>query len=179
MNEGVAIQHVADTIFKLSNEEIEALENDTVSAIPRLLAKGLVKGQMNMLQQLSRLIPAMISKHGEVTQRHSQNESRFYARWPEIRADTHGPLVLKYGAVYRQMHPDASLETMIEDLGPMVMMAAKIPPGQPQPPAAAVRANGRKAQPSPFMPAGAVAAGAVPQHGQELSAIESMFLLDE
>lgn len=180
-NEAIAIQHVADTLFKLSNEEIEALENDTVSAIPKLLAKGMVKGQLNMLQQLSRLIPAMISKHGETMSRHASNESKFYSRWPDLKRDIHGPMVLKYGAVYRQMHPDATLETMIEDLGPMVMMAAKVQPG--------VASNGNHGakpgptkrggpQPSPFIPAGAVGAGAIPQHAPELSAIESMFLSD-
>jgi hypothetical protein len=178
MNESVAVQHVADTLFKLSNEEIEALENDTVSAIPRLLAKGMVKSQLNMLTQLSRLLPAMIQKHGETMKRHGANESKFYQCWPELKHDVHGPMVLKYGAVYRQMHPDATLETMIEELGPMVMMAARVPPSQPQ---VASRSNGvkRGAQPSPFTPAGAVAAGAIPQHAQELSPFEAMFLNDE
>lgn len=182
-NEAVAIQHVADTLFKLSAEEIEALENDTVGAIPRLLAKGMVKGQLNMLQQLSRLIPAMINRHGEVTKRHSANESKFYSRWPDLKPDVHGRDVLKYASVYRQMHPDATLETMIEDVGPMVMMAAKV-----QPSGVASAGNGVQApsargaprgpQASPFVPAGSVAGGASPQQVQGMSDIEAMFLTD-
>jgi len=85
--------------------------------------------------------------------------------------------VLKYAAVYRQMHPNASLEQMVEDLGPMIMMAQKIVPnstakGQParQAPAGA---NGRSPQPSPFVPAGA-GTTAAPRH-VEVEPWEAMF----
>ena len=57
-----------------------------------------------------------------------QNADKFYERWPMIKKSEHSELVNKYGVVYRQMHPSASLEQMIEDLGPMVMMAGRIAP---------------------------------------------------
>lgn len=176
-NEAQAIQHVADTLFKLSAEEIEALETDTVSAVPKLLAKGFVKGQLNLLQQMSRLIPAMLQKQTAVMQRHAQHEDKFYAAWPDLKKDLHGPTVMKYATVYRQLHPQATTQEMIDAVGPMVMMAAKVTPGSAQKPQvqqSPLAVNGR-AQPTPFMPAGPMAGGASPQQMVELSPVEAIF----
>lgn len=179
-DEKTAVQHVAETMFKLSAEEIEALESNTVEVIPQLLAKGFVKAQMNMFQQMSRMIPAMMQKQTQMMQKHSENENKFYARWPDLKKDQHGNLVMQYASVYRQMNPSVSLEEMIEAVGPMVMMAAKVQPSlRPASPGAPAAVNGvRPAQPSPFVPAGAASGGASPATTPELSPVEAMFVGD-
>lgn len=161
-NEQAAIDFVAANTFKLTPEDIEALESDVVGTIPKLLARGFVKAQHNMLTQMGRIIPMMIQRHQQVTQRNSEHETKFFGRWPDLKPEAHGNLVRSYGAVYRKMHPNASTDDMIEALGPMVMMAAKVVPTTPQagapvaasPLLANPMANGsRPPQPQPFLPA--------------------------
>jgi hypothetical protein len=158
-------------MFKLSPEEIEALETNTVEAVPKLLAKSFVKMQQNMLSQMARMIPGMMQKQTVMMQRHGENEQKFYARWPDLKKDVHGEKVMQYAAVYRQMNPQATLEQMIDAVGPMVMMASGVVPStapgtaspqsvQPSPMAPAL---GARPQPSPFVPAAPNGGGASPQ----------------
>lgn len=155
-HEAAAIEHTAQSLFTLSNEEVEALETDVVGTIPKLLAKVAVKVQQQQLAQLSRIVPMMIERHARVTQRHTANEDKFYQAWPGLDRSKHGDVVRKYGAVYRAMNPQATLDKMIADLGPMVMMAAGVQPGQSVQPSR--QGNGAVPprplhQPSAFVPA--------------------------
>jgi hypothetical protein len=127
-NEDAAIQFTAENMFRLTPEEVEALETNMVEAVPKLMARAFVKSQLNALNQMARIVPAMIQRQTELVKQHTEAEGKFYQRWPDIKADQHRNLVLKYAAVYRQMHPNTTLEQMVEDLGPMVMMAAKVVP---------------------------------------------------
>jgi hypothetical protein len=180
-NEDAAVQFTAENMFKLTPEEIEALETNMAEAVPRLMAKAFVKSQLNALSQLSRLVPAMIQRQTEMLKRNGENETKFYARWPDIKSEKHGDMVRKYAAVYRQMHPQTTLEQMIEDLGPMVMMAARVvpqvggvPSAQPANPVSRpASANGRSPPPPPFAPAGAGATNS--SRAPELNPIEVMF----
>ncbi len=159
-NEAMATEHVANTLFKLSAEDVEALEANVVETVPKLLARAFVKSQMVLLRQMGQMVPVMMQRQNKAIERNEKNSEAFYSRWPDIKKAEHGDLVNSYGAVYRQMHPDATKEQMIEILGPMVMMAAKIVPSGPS---AAPKANGnpvatpttagRPPQPPPFVPA--------------------------
>ena len=185
-NEAQALEYVANNVFKLTPEEVEALETNVVDTIPKLLAKVFVKSQQNVLSQLATMVPVMIQRQTVAIQKNAENADKFYARWPMIKKAEHGELVMKYGAVYRQMHPGANLEQMIEDLGPMILMAARIAPpiqaqapaGQPANPAAQRAANGRSPPPSPFVPAGSVGPAASAT-APEMSPWEAMFRNEE
>lgn len=178
-NEAQAIQHVADNVFKLSAEEVEALESDTVGTVPKLLAKALVRSQQNMLQTLARLIPTMIQRQTSVMKRRMESEQAFYSRWPDLKQDQHGDLVNRYAQVYRQMNPEVSTKDMIEAVGAMVMTAAKITPSAPgaapqaQVPVSPMASRG--VQPSPFAPAAAMAGGPTASTPVEQSVMEAMF----
>ena len=169
-HETAAIEHTAQSLFTLTNEEVEALETDVVGTIPKLLAKVAVKVQQQQLAQLSRIVPMMIERHARVTQRHTQNEDKFYSAWPGLDRVKHGETVRKYGAVYRAMNPQATLDKMIADLGPMVMMAAGVQPplpGQPQKPGNGAAPARPLHQPSAFVPAAGGTSGmsGSPQQG--------------
>lgn len=140
------VNHLAATAFQLSQEDLQALETDAPGHIPKLLAKVYLRSQVNMMQQLERYIPAMLQRYAETAQKVSANEGKFYQRWPDIKQAQHGELVRRYAQVYRASNPQASMEQMIEDLGPMVMMAARIVP-QPQP------NGGMRTPPAGFRPA--------------------------
>lgn len=183
-NEEKMVQHVADNLFKLSPKDVEELESNVVETIPKLLARSFVAAQKNFLMQMSQIIPTMIQRQGEVTKAHTEAENAFYSRWPDIKKDQHGELVLRYARVYGQMHPQSTRQERIEAVGPMVMMAAKIVPGapaavaKPSSPMVPTGASGRPPQPSPFVPAGPSAGGAAPSTAPQLTPVEAMFVGD-
>lgn len=153
-NEEFLIDQLATREFNLKPEEIEALNEDATAYVPKLLAKVHLKGQINMMRQLQQVVPAMVQAQMQVLRRNTQNEDQFFSRWPELDRVKHGDTVRNYARIWRQANPNASLNDMIEDLGPMVMMKAKVAPGSrpsqagPQP-----AANGRQPPPPPFKPA--------------------------
>lgn len=130
-NEAVAIEHVASTMFKLSPEEIEALETDTVGTVPKLFAKAFVKTQQNLFEQLGRIVPTMIARQGELMKRHEANENEFYKAWPALSKEKHHAKVMEFARTFRQMNPQATREQMIATIGPMVMFAVGAQPGAP------------------------------------------------
>ena len=195
-NQEQVVQYVADNLFKLSDKDVEALESDVVGTIPKLLARSFVAAQQNLLMQMARIIPSMIQRQGDVTKAHGEAVNEFYSRWPDIEkmkdqrvtvGDKQVPvrdLVLQYAVVYGQMHPGATRKDRIEAVGPMVMMAANIIPGQTpvgsqtRSPMVPTGTNGRPPQPTPFTPAGALAGGASQTTTPQLSSIEAMFAGD-
>lgn len=197
-NQEQVVQYVADNLFKLSDKDVEALESDVVGTIPKLLARSFVAAQQNLLLQMSRIIPRMIERQGEVSKQHNEAVNEFYTRWADIgkvkdqkvqigdKQVAVSDLVKQYAVVYRQMHPQATRQDAIEAVGPMVMMAAKIVPGAAAPQAPAARpspmaptgASGRPPQPSPFMPAGPAAGGATSATVPQMSAVEAIFAGD-
>src|SRR5262245_53557191 len=178
-NEAAAQKFIAEQMFQLTPQEKESLEQDVIGTIPQLLAKVFVRSQYNVLQQMGKMIPVMMQRHLEATKRNSAGEDKFFKRWNGLDPEKHGDTARKYAAVYRQMHPQASLDQMIEDLGPMVMMAHKVAPtlptAKPGPAANPVSqaANGRSPPPSPFVPAGAGPTSA--PRTPDLEAWEAMF----
>lgn len=180
--EAQATDFVAQQMFALTPEDREAIETDVIGTIPKLLARVFVKSQQNVLQQLDRLIPTMVQRHTDAMRRNMEGESKFYARWPDIGRE-HANVVNQLAVAYRQMHPNATLDQMIEDVGPFVMMAARIAPssagapgqGQPVRPAQS-GANGRPPQPAPFVPAGSGSGPASQPKTQELTPWEAMFV---
>jgi len=150
-NEAAAIDHVAQTVFALRPEELQALEADVAGTVPKLLAKVMVTTQQQVLSQLGRFVPMMIQRHQEVVQRHTASVGEFYKAWPQIEQAKHDLVVREMGAQYRQMNPNATTAKMIQDLGPFVMMRLGIPlTGQ----VLAPRQNAPAAAQQPFVPAG-------------------------
>jgi hypothetical protein len=83
-----------------------------------------------------------------------KRQAAFYSKWPDLNPDKHGEIVNRYARIYRDANPSATFDQMVEDLGPMVMVAAKVVPGASQ--AAAPNgagSNGKGRPPSPFKPA--------------------------
>lgn len=162
-NADALISHLAENEFKLSQADIEALEADAPKHIPQLLARTFFKMQVNLYKQMGNVIPAMLQRHSEVTKRSGANEAKFYAKWPDLKPELHGELVKRYARVYRQANPQATFDQMAEELGPMIMIAAKVTPSQQAAPGAqppAMRPAGAR-PPAPFRPA--VGGGSAPQ----------------
>lgn len=169
--EAQAIDHIAATMYALSQEEVTALDNDVVATIPKLFAKAHVKLQQQFLTMLQQSVPLMTQQLLTGMQASAKNEQKFFSRWKgHLDPSQHRDAVLRFVKAYRAAHPNVPTEQMIEEVGPMVIQALKIPySGAPQHPLAP---NGqRPPQPPPFQPshgmAPAASPNAVPPEGSE------------
>ena len=176
-NEQATVDHVAATLFALSQEDAAALESDVLGTVPKLFAKAFVKSQVNQLMQLAQIVPEMVRRATSDMRNHTQNEDAFYSKWPQIDRVKHGEVVKRFGITYRQMNPTVTREKMIEDVGYLVMMSAQIPL-TPTGTAPAAQQNGvarppAAHQPSPFTPA--IPGPAATTTAPELSDVEAMF----
>lgn len=157
-------KHLATTPeFQLSEADIEAINNDVTTAIPQLLARSYIRAQASALNQMERVVPALIEKFMTVSKARDESQGKFYSRWPQVDRAKHGAIVDRLAKTYRQENPQATLEQMVEALGPYVLMAAGVAPqagaapnGNPQAhPASSPMAQPgtRKPPASPFVPA--------------------------
>lgn len=174
-NKDAAIAHIAEKMFKLSPEDVEALESDTVGTIPKLLARSFVEVQSVMLNQMARLVPQMIHRQTEAIKKNAEAEDAFYSMWPTIDKGKHGTLVKNYAITFRNMHPQATREQMFASVGPLVMMAAQIPLTAPAAARSAAAPGAPSPKPMPFVPAGGSAPGGTNNHTVELNPVEAMF----
>jgi hypothetical protein len=149
-NMDVAVAETAKALFSLSPEDVEALESEPVVTIPKLLARGFVQSQRQMLLTMARIVPAMLERHLTLQTKVKANESAFYDRWKEIDSAKHGDLVAKTAVLYRQLNPQATMAQAIEDVGMMVLGLAKIVPAAA---AAAPSVGNGMAKTPPFRPA--------------------------
>lgn len=150
-------EHLAQTQeFRLSEADIEAINTDVVTAVPKLLARTFVRAQASAMAQMDRVVPAMIDRYLKVDRARGESEAKFYSKWPALNKASHGKMVDRYAATYRQMNPTATMEQMIDDLGPVIMAAAKVQPvvAAPQNGSGLPQTGARKTPPAPpFQPA--------------------------
>jgi len=151
------VNALAQSVFKLEQKDLEGLETDIAATIPLLLSRVAVFAQQQALTQMGRLMPSMMMRFGEMVQKHSANERLFYEAWPSLSRAQHGQQITELGIRYRQMFPNATLDQMIDHLGPLALsqlgmpLVARTRTGQ-HAPAVAV-GNGRAAPPRGFVPA--------------------------
>lgn len=126
-NKQAMIEAAAQNRFSLTKEQMEALETDLPNELPKLLGRVFVEAQHSFLDLMNRLVPNMVQQTTEVTRRNSENEAKFLKAWPALN-ESHLPTVRQMAVQYRQMHPQATFDQMVADLGPIVMMAARVTP---------------------------------------------------
>lgn len=159
-NNAVALEHLAQTVFNLSEKDLQDLEENVAGTVPKLLAKAVLHSQIQTLSILGHIMPLMMQNHGTISQLQSKAEDNFFAAWPQVDRAKHANLVAQLGVRYRQMNPNDTSEQMIERLGPFVLMQLGLPmvamTKTGQAPAAQPRANGNGGQvpkPVAFQPA--------------------------
>lgn len=163
-NAPALIQHLAETRFQLTPEEVQEVETDAVAAIPKLLAKVHLHSQIAMQRFLAQAVPGMIQRHTQVSTANSEAENKFFDTHKALGLDKtntqHRQAAVRLAKMYRQMYPQAPLDQLIQDIGPMVVKAVGAVPGAPQPQAQAQAPGTVMAGGVPFRPA--VNGGGVP-----------------
>jgi len=117
------------------------------------------------MRQMATFVPKMVQAEINNFRQSQRNEQKFWGRWAPagLKQDQHAPLLQKYAPLYRQANPKATLDQMVEDLGPIIIAASGVKPGTA---ARAPNGAGSRVPASPFKPAQGGPA-AVPQQEAE------------
>lgn len=145
-NRGQLIDAMAKEHFALSEQEVNELNDDAVKAVPKLLARTYLDAVSTMLQHVATIVPRQIEMQGRITEANNAAKNKFFEAWPALKGKDQE--VARMASMYRRMNPQATLDDMIRDVGPIVMTQLKIVP----PPTT----NGQPAKPQPtpaFTPA--------------------------
>ena len=142
----LATQHYA-----LKPEEIDELDTNPGEFLSRKMAKVYLDAVTATLTQVTQFLPRMIQEVNQQSVQTNQNEEQFFQRWPKLKE--HAQAVLRTGAVYRQLNPQASMEDFINEVGAQTMVALRIQPEENQQASNGKGANGSAARTTPFKPA--------------------------
>ena len=138
----LATQHYA-----LNQEQVDEFDADPASFIAKLSARVYMDAVTNslthVLQSLPQLVEHTLKQHDVV----EAEEVKFFEAWPKL--STHREDVVTIAQVYRQLHPQATSDQFIRDVGAQTMVALKLTVDAP------AAAQPQPAQPQPFVPAAA------------------------
>ena len=150
-NRDMAIAHLAQSKFALSEQDIKDLDTDVTAAVPRLLARVFVESQVSMQKFLAQAVPGMMKKYNTVNSANESAEKKFFDTHKalDINDPKHRETTVRIASLYRQANPGIPLEQLIAEVGPMVMASLRVnAPVQQQAVAAPVPRGG-----TPFRPA--------------------------
>jgi hypothetical protein len=167
-NAPALIEHLAQTRFALTPEEVQGLESDVITAVPKLLARVHLESHIAMQKFLAQAVPGMIQKHTQVSSANNEAENKFFeTHKATLGLDKnnvqHRQAAVRLAKMYRGMYPQAPLDQLIQDIGPMVAKAVGAVPGAPQPQASNVPPGTVMVGGTPFRPAVNGGGGPVPQ----------------
>jgi hypothetical protein len=151
-NFATLVQAAAEQEFALSPEEVQALEDNAVEAVPRLLARTHLTAVAVTMAKMAQVVPQMITKEITKMRNAIKAEQQFYGAFPQIQPTNpqHQETVAKVWRTYRQLNPSVPREQAIKDVGNMVVQMLGLgaaPAPQPQ-------VNGQNLRPAqPFVPA--------------------------
>lgn len=134
--------------YALSDEDAEAVLTDPKNTLPRLMANV----HMQMMSQFAQMMQVVVPQILDVTTKQSQTKQsvneQFAKRWPDIAADEAGKdLVVSAIRTVRAAHPTATLDQVIEKVGPVYYALSGKSPAAPAPAPAPAKVAPPKARP--------------------------------
>jgi len=159
------VSALANGRFKveLLKDEITALENDAVAALPNILsrlgAQLYYEAATTTINQIANMVPQMIAGYLNESSQNNQAVDAFSAAFPQInmRDASVQNVVAQVAATFRSMNPQVPRDQAIQFVGRYVCQQLGLPLNA----AGAARGNGQRAPRAPaFSPAGGVGHGA-------------------
>lgn len=153
------IQQELEQFYGLDKDDVREIQANPEETIPKILPKLAARLHMTIQQQmaegLKQHLPAMMDQYTQSKQQSAQAVDKFYERWPQLRGQDQ-QTVAKFARAYREAHPKATQQELIENVGSMAMVALKIPFEQQKSDsgqsAARVESAPRPARPAPQGP---------------------------
>lgn len=177
-NKDTYIGMLAEQVYKLDDETVEALNTEPASVIPKLLARAHVEMARNVLATVAQHVPAAVMGTLEAQRRSEETMQAFYAKWPQLDRAKDQATVLQIARQFRHLNPNADFETMANFVGSQaVVMLGRT--GQPVTAPAPTNPT-MPARPAPFVPAGrgAPVRGPAPKSDNPFADIADMLAMD-
>lgn len=114
--------------YQLTEEQVEAIQDNPQQVIPQLAAKIHYSAQVAAYTGIMTQLPAMIAQVQERVTAEQKAEESFFSRWPALKDKQHEQTVSRTLTAWRQANPEATLEDMIEKAGVSAMLAAGLDP---------------------------------------------------
>jgi len=153
------IKAVAQKVYQLPAEELEAVQTEPEVAIPKLLARVHVNTVQGVIRHVAQQMPAMVGALMQAQAEYGKREEQFFSQWPQLDRTKHRDQILQVGQVFRQVNPNATLEDFIKHVGAQVVLMnglhaqqpqrAAMPVSQPVAPAYVPAGAGRQSNPAP------------------------------
>jgi hypothetical protein len=133
-NQTALADWAAQNLFKLSEEDITALDTNAADIIPKLMGRAYTRAMESAVNLIKNLVPEMVNS-GITTQqtaekRASEALNEFYQSNPHLSADQHGAAVDKWARSFRAANPSASRADAIAFVGKAVSAEFGIWPSQ-------------------------------------------------
>lgn len=122
--------------FALDEDDAELVQTNPQEVLPKLAAKLYLDLYESTVNAVSAALPRMIEGVQQQRQAMQAGEQAFYGKWKALDTKEGRETVQRFGAAYRQVYPNATLEQFINDVGVQAMIALKLPiEGYAEPPA--------------------------------------------
>lgn len=133
-NQTALADWAAGNLFKLSDEDIGALNDNPAAIIPHLMGRAYTRAMESAVNLIKNLVPEMvnsgISSQATAQRRASEALNEFYQSNPHLSADQHGAAVDKWARSFRAANPQASRQEAIAFVGKAVSAEFGIWPSQ-------------------------------------------------
>lgn len=116
------IDVVAQQVYQLQAEELEAINTEPEKAIPKMLARVHVNAVQGVLRHVAQQMPAMVSGLIQAQSEYRKREDEFFTAWPQLDRTKHRDQIMKVGQVFRQLNPNATMEDFVKQVGAQVVL---------------------------------------------------------
>lgn len=116
------IQTVAEQTYKLSQDELNAIQEEPERVIPQLLARVHVNAVQGVIRHVAQQMPAVVGAIMQAREQTSKLESDFFKAWPQLDKAKHGADIMKVGQVFRQLNPNATFNEFVRHVGAQVVL---------------------------------------------------------
>lgn len=166
-NSSVLEPQIAEQLFKLSPEDVKALEEDFVGSVPKLQARVFLQIQTAVLGQLAKMVPAMYEHMNARTEAGRSLETEFLEQFPGLKRADHSQLIRTTASALKQIDPKMSKADLFAKTGAIVMQLAGVVPGatSAQSPVSSPPAAPARTKMDPFTPAPSGAGAGRNSHG--------------
>ncbi len=115
----LATQHYA-----LTDDQAEEFDSSPGTAIPKLAARLHMEVMAQSVAMIAGLLPKIMANVNQAQTVETQRETEFFKEWPELVG--HRDQVLRHGAVYCQLNPQATFTEFMRDVGAQVAVSQKV-----------------------------------------------------
>ncbi len=121
---GDAEELLASQHYALTEEQAEEFDSNPGAAIPKLAARLHMEVMAQSVAMIAGLLPKIMANVNQAQTVETQRETEFFKEWPELVG--HRDQVVRHGAVYYQMNPQATFQEFLRDVGAQVAVSQKV-----------------------------------------------------